>query len=221
VADDHYVIRESLGIILGEAPEVELVAMCSDAMELAATIETSSPQVVVTDIRMPPSGGAEGIRIAERLRETAPEVGVVILSQYAEPAYALGLFQNGTGRRAYLLKERVRDRHELIGAIESVARGGSVIDPAIIDVLIQARVRAAESRLSDLTAREREILAEIATGKSNGSIAEALGLTKRAVEKHVNSILSKLNLPETQDASRRVQATLLFLADEPRDRGVD
>jgi DNA-binding NarL/FixJ family response regulator len=163
---------------------------------------------------MPPSGADEGIRIAARLRETNPEIGVVVLSQYAEPSYALALLEKGTGRRAYLLKERVRNKRDLIGAILAVASGGSVIDPLIVDVLIEARSRAAHSRLSELTPREREVLAEIAAGKSNGAIAESLVLTKRAVEKHVNSIFSKLNLPETQDASRRVKAALIFLSEE-------
>jgi DNA-binding NarL/FixJ family response regulator len=141
---------------------------------------------------------------------------VVVLSQYAEPAYALTLLETGTGRRAYLLKERVRKRGELISAIERVAEGVSVIDPMIVDVLIEARTRAAHSRLAQLTRRERELLAEIATGKSNGAIAESLFLTKRAVEKHVSSIFAKLGLPDTQDVSRRVKATLMFLAEGRR-----
>src|SRR5207302_196329 len=156
----------------------------------------------------------EGTRIAARLRDTHPHIGVVVLSQYAEPAYALSLLEQGTGGRAYLLKERIRDKDELLGAIEAVSKGGSVIDPIIVDVLIASRARAAKSRLAQLTPRERELLAEIAAGKSNGAIAESLVLTKRAVEKHVNSIFSKLDLPENLDVSRRVQATLIFLAEE-------
>jgi DNA-binding NarL/FixJ family response regulator len=166
---------------------------------------------------MPPSRADEGLRVARSLRETHPEIGVVVLSQYAEPAYALGLFDGGTGRRAYLLKERIRDREELVGAIEKVAKGGSVIDPLVVDVLIQARSRASHSRLTALTAREREVLAEIAAGKSNAAVAESLVLSKRAVEKHVNSIFSKLDLPDTEDVSRRVKATLLFLDEEEDD----
>jgi len=214
VAEDSYIIREFLTSTLSAAPEVELAAVCCNAPELERAIELWSPEVVLTDIRMPPSSADEGIRIAAKLRETAPEVGVVVLSQYAEPAYALALLERGTGRRAYLLKERVRKRDELIGAIQQVAQGGSVIDPTIVDVLIQARSRATQSRLSQLTPRERELLAEIASGKSNGAIAQSLFLTKRAVEKHVNAIFSKLDLPETQDVSRRVKATLIFLAEE-------
>lgn len=214
IAEDSYMIREFLVEVLNAAPEIEVVAVCSDAAELQTAIDVWSPEVVLTDIRMPPSGADEGIRIASRLRDSAPEVGVVVLSQYAEPAYALALLEKGTGRRAYLLKERIRAREELIGAIEKVARGGSVIDPAIVDALIEARARAKHSRLSALTPRELELLAEIAAGKSNGAIAESLVLTKRAVEKHVNSIFAKLDLPETQDVSRRVKAALLFLAEE-------
>jgi DNA-binding NarL/FixJ family response regulator len=217
LAEDSYIIREFLTTTLNSAPEVELVAICSNAKELETAIGKWAPEVILTDIRMPPSGADDGIRVAARLRETAPDVGVVVLSQYAEPAYALALLEHGTGRRAYLLKERVRDRAELIGAIQKVAQGGSVIDPAIVDVLIEARSRAAHSRLSQLTPRERELLAEIAAGKSNGAIAESLFLTKRAVEKHVNSIFSKLDLPETQDVSRRVKATLIYLSEEESD----
>lgn len=217
VAEDSYVIREFLTGTLSAAPEIELVAVCTNGKELATAIETWDPEVVLTDIRMPPSGAEEGIRIARRLRSTNPDVGVVVLSQYAEPAYALKLLEEGTGRRAYLLKERIRNKEQLIDAIQAVAQGGSVIDTFIVDILIEARSRAAKSQLSQLTPRERELLAEIAAGKSNGAIAESLVLTKRAVEKHVNSIFSKLNLPETQDVSRRVKATLIFLAEEGLD----
>ena len=217
MAEDAYVIREFLTAAFSSAPEIELVAVCTNGKELEAAIKRWRPDVVVTDIRMPPSGNPEGVRIAAALRDSDPEVGVVVLSQYSEPAYALELFERGTGRRAYLLKERIRDRHELIGAIQTVADGGSVIDPMIVDVLIQARSQAAYSKLAALTPRERELLAEIASGKSNGAISESLYLTKRAVEKHVNSIFAKLELPETQDVSRRVKATLIYLAEEGPD----
>ena len=214
IAEDSYVIRDYLTATLSAAPEVELVAVCSNGEELATAIGTWQPDVILTDIRMPPSGADEGIRIATALRQSNPEIGVVVLSQYAEPSYALALLDASSSRRGYLLKERIRDRHELIKAIETVARGGSVLDPMIVDVLIEARTREAKSQLSELTARELQLLAEIAAGKSNGAIAESLGLTKRAVEKHVNSIFSKLNLPKTDDVSRRVKATLMYLAEE-------
>jgi DNA-binding NarL/FixJ family response regulator len=217
VAEDSYLIREFLVTVLEAAPEVELLAVCRNGRELETAIERWVPEVVLTDIRMPPSETNEGIRIATGLRESHPEIGVVVLSQYAEPSYALALLDNGTGGRAYLLKERIRGREELIAAIEKVASGGSVIDPSIVDVLIQARSRAAHSRLGELTPRERELLAEIAAGNSNGAIAKSLVLSKRAVEKHVNSIFAKLNLPETPDVSRRVKATLIFLVEESGD----
>ena len=216
VAEDSYVIREFLVSTLSAEPGIELVAVCSDGKELESTIAAEHPNVVVTDIRMPPSGGEEGIRVAARLRESDPEIGVVVLSQYAEPAYALALLESGSGRRAYLLKERIRGKGELIGAIEAVARGGSVIDPRIVDVLIAARTRMAQSPLAKLTPRERQLLAEIAEGKSNAAIAASLVLTKRAVEKHINSIFAKLDLTDAQDVSRRVQATLIYLAEEER-----
>lgn len=213
-AEDSYVVREFLASALEAAPEVELVGLCSNGKELDAAISSERPEVVITDIRMPPSGAEEGIRVAARLRETDPGVGVVVLSQYAEPAYAVGLLAEGSGRRAYLLKERIRNRDELVGAIKAVARGGSVIDPTVVDVLIKARTRAARSPLAELTPRERQLLAQIAEGKSNGAIAESLVLTKRAVEKHINAIFAKLNLRETEDVSRRVKATLMYLSEE-------
>jgi DNA-binding NarL/FixJ family response regulator len=212
-AEDSYVIREFLTSTLEAAPEVDLVAVCSNRNELDHAIESLRPDVLVTDIRMPPSGGDEGIAVASALRETNPDVGVVVLSQYAEPQYAVALFEAGSARRAYLLKERIRNRADLIGAVEAVAGGGSVIDPRIVEVLIQARARADRSPLSELTPRELELLGEVAAGKSNGAIAESLVLTKRAVEKHVNSIFSKLDLPEDQDVSRRVKATLIYLSE--------
>jgi DNA-binding NarL/FixJ family response regulator len=214
IAEDAYVIRDFLTTALGACSEVELAAVCTNGKELRSAIETWRPDVVITDIRMPPSGGEEGIQVAAELRESHPQIGVIVLSQYAEPAYAISLLDRGTGRRAYLLKERIRDRDELIAAIETVARGGSVIDPMIVDVLIRARAQAADSRLTELTPRERELLAEIASGKSNGAIARSLYLTKRAVEKHVNSIFSKLDLPDAEEVSRRVQATLIYLAED-------
>jgi len=214
VAEDSYIIREFLLTELNHSPEVEVLAMCRDGRELERAINAWEPDVVVTDIRMPPSGDDEGVRMATRLRHSHPHIGVVVLSQYAEPAYALALLGEGTAGRAYLLKERIHNRQELIDAITAVARGGSAIDPTIVDVLIAARSRAAGSPLVHLTPRERELLAEIASGKSNGAIAESLVLTKRAVEKHVNAIFSKLDLPESPDVSRRVRAALIFLAEE-------
>jgi DNA-binding NarL/FixJ family response regulator len=215
VADHSYLIREFLCSTLRAAPEVELVAVCSNGKELETAVAASRPDVVLTDIPLAPLGTDEGIRVATRLRETSPQTGVVVLTHHTEPRYALALLDRGTTGRAYLVKERVRNREELIEAIQAVARGGSVIDPLIVDLLLQARARARRSALSELTPREYEVLAEIAAGKSNGAIAEALYLTKRAVEKHVNSIFSKLGLRERDDVSRRVKATLVFLAEAP------
>jgi DNA-binding NarL/FixJ family response regulator len=212
VAEDSFLVREGLEQLLRSSSTVEVVASCDDVDSLLEAIERERPDVVLTDIRMPPTRTDEGIRIASRLRETHPEAGVIILSQYSEPSYVLELLELGSDRRGYLLKERVHDRGQVISAIDTVARGGSVIDPKIVEVLVAARTRAERSPLLELTAREREVLAEIASGKSNSAIAESLVLTKRAVEKHINSIFLKLGLAAAEDVSKRVKATLLFLA---------
>lgn len=215
IAEDSYLVREGLRQLLAGAPEVEVVAVCEDAIALVETIDRDGPDVVLSDIRMPPFREHEGIDVAARLRDTHPDVGVVILSQYAEPAYAVELFENGSEGRAYLLKERVGNLAELVAAIEAVAEGRSMIDPKIIDLLMAEHVRSAPSLLDELTAREREVLTEVATGKSNAAIAESLCLTKRAVEKHINAIFMKLNLRESEDTSRRVKAALIYLAEAP------
>ena len=168
---------------------------------------------------MPPSRTDEGIQVAVRLRQLHPEVGVVILSQYAEPRYALKLLETGSEGRAYLLKERVRDSAQLASAIESVAAGESVIDAKVVEVLVAAKARAPRPSLAKLTPREQEVLAEIAQGKSNSAIAKSLVLSKRAVEKHIHSIFFKLGLTEAEDVSRRVRAALLFLAEETAGEG--
>jgi DNA-binding NarL/FixJ family response regulator len=197
---------------------VEVVATVSDFDSLMHAIERESPDVVLTDIRMPPDDTDEGVRAAEILRDSQPEVGVVVLSQYVDPHFALRLFDKGSARRAYILKERVAHRVELVGAIRDVAAGGSRVDPQVVETLVAERNRADRSPLAALTPREREVLSEVAQGKSNASIAGSLFLTKRAVEKHINSIFSKLEMPDETDVSRRVLATLLFLADEPARR---
>jgi DNA-binding NarL/FixJ family response regulator len=216
LADDSLIVREGIQQLLDTQPGVEVVAACGDPDSLIEAVEAAQPDVVVTDIRMPPSNTDEGIRIAHKLRESHPHIGVVVLSQFADASYALALLESGSDGRAYLLKERVRDRSQLMSAISAVAEGGSVIDPKIVEGLVAARARGARSPLSELTPREHEVLAEIAQGKSNTAIAESLVLTKRAVEKHINSIFLKLNLSEAQDVSKRVKATLMFLAD-PRE----
>ena len=213
LADDSLIVREGVGQILAGEPEMRVVASCGDLPSLLAAVETERPDVVVTDIRMPPTSTDEGIRLAALLRETHPEIGVVVLSNYAEPAYALALLESGSEGRAYLLKERVHDRAQLVAAIESVAAGGSMLDSKIVEPLVAAKLRVERSPLAALTGREREVLAEIAKGKSNAAIADTLVLTKRAVEKHINSIFLKLNLSYAEDVSKRVKATLLFLAE--------
>src|SRR3954451_2724007 len=214
VAEDSVIVREGLLQLLAASAPIEVVASCASLPELHDAVESERPDVVLTDIRMPPTHTDEGIRLAAELRERHPEVGVVVLSQFAEPEYVLTLLEAGSDRRGYLLKERVRNRGALVAAIDSVARGGSVIDPKIVEVLVEERARAARSPLTELTEREREVLAEIATGKSNSAIAESLVLTKRAVEKHINAIFMKLGLAVSDDVSKRVKATLIYLAED-------
>jgi len=212
MADDHYLVREGVRRLLETEPDVEVVAVCSDLETLLAAVDAESPDVVVTDIRMPPDNTDEGIQAAERLRGTHPGVGVVVLSQYANPGYALALLDQGSAGRAYLLKERVEDLDELVGAIRAVAEGGSVIDPKVVEALVTARSRRRDSPLEHLTPREREVLGEMAQGKNNAAVANALGLSERAVEKHINSLFGKLALSEEPDAHRRVKAVLVYLA---------
>jgi DNA-binding NarL/FixJ family response regulator len=213
LGEDNLIVREGLEQLLAGSPGIEVVAACGDFESLLEVVEKESPDVVLTDIRMPPSKTDEGIEVAARLRQSHPEIGVVVLSQYSEPAYVLRLLESGSDRRGYLLKERIHNRGELVSAIDAVAQGGSVIDPKIVEVLVDARTRAERSPLSELTPREREVLGEMAAGKSNTAIAESLVLTKRAVEKHINAIFMKLGLATADDVSKRVKATLLFLAE--------
>jgi DNA-binding NarL/FixJ family response regulator len=213
VAEDSLIVREGLQQLLAASPSVQVVAAYSDVEEVLAAVERDRPDVILTDIRMPPSNTDEGVRLADHLRETRPSTGVLVLSQYAEPPYVLALLEHGSDRRGYLLKERLYDRGQLVSAIDTVARGGSVIDPKIVEVLVAAKSRADRSPLAYLTPRERDVLAEMAEGKSDAAIAESLVLTKRAVEKHINSIFTKLGLAASEDVSKRVKATLMFLAD--------
>jgi DNA-binding NarL/FixJ family response regulator len=213
LAEDNVLLRDGVSRLIGAEPELELVGSCGDYDELIDAIEREKPDVVLTDIRMPPTGTDEGIRAAAHLRRTHPDIGVVVLSQYAEPAYALSLLEEGSEGRAYLLKERISDVDQLLQAIREVARGGSYIDPKVVEVLVEARSRAARSPLGRLTPRETEILGEMAQGKNNAAIASTLVLSERAVEKHINSIFSKLGLSEETDTHRRVKAVLLFLSD--------
>jgi DNA-binding NarL/FixJ family response regulator len=214
LAEDSYLVREGVRRLLEHEPDIDLVGVCEDYDSLVEAIAGTEPDVLLTDIRMPPTGTDEGVRAAERLRQLRPEAGVVLLSQYADPAYALAFLEGGTEGRAYLLKERVADLDQLLAAIREVARGGSVIDPKVVEALVAARSRNAQSPLARLTPREREVLALLAEGRSNAAVADGLVLSERAVEKHINSIFAKLGLPEARDAHRRVKAVLLFLADQ-------
>jgi DNA-binding NarL/FixJ family response regulator len=213
VAEDSLLVREGIGKLLEAQEGIEVVAMVADLPALLASVADDAPDVVMTDIRMPPTGTDEGVRAANELRESHPEIGVVVLSQYADPSYALALLDAGSERRAYLLKERVSDPEQITSAIRDVARGGSVIDPKVVEALVAARSRARTSPLTHLTPREREVLAEIAQGRNNAAVGAALGLSERAVEKHISSVFSKLGLSEEPDTHRRVKAVLLYLAE--------
>lgn len=214
LADDSYLVRQALVHVLEGAAGIEVVAVCDDRDAVLRAVERERPGVVVTDIRMPPTDTDEGLQIAARLRRTHPGVGVVVLSQFADPAYGIALLEDGSDHRAYLLKERIGSRDEIIAAIEAVAAGRSVVDAKVVDGLIAERRRAERSRLAELTPREVEVLAYVARGHSNQAIADELVLTKRAVEKHINAIFLKLGLRPAGDVSRRVKATLIYLAEQ-------
>jgi DNA-binding NarL/FixJ family response regulator len=212
LAEDSLIVREGLRQLLAVSPNLDVVAAHGDLDAVIDAVGDDRPDVILTDIRMPPSDTDEGIRLANHLREHHPATGVIVLSQYAEPRYVLDLLEHGSDRRGYLLKERIHDRGQLVSAIDAVARGGSVIDPKIVEVLVDAKAQTEQSPLAELTPRERDVLAQMAEGKSNAAIAESLVLTKRAVEKHINSIFTKLGLAGSEEVSKRVKATLMFLA---------
>ncbi len=213
LADDHYLVREGIRRLLETRPELEVVSVSEDVDSLLAAVDAERPDVVVTDIRMPPGDTDEGIQAAKRLRETHPEIGVVVLSQYATPSYALALLEGGSAGRAYLLKERVTDLEQLEAAIRAVAAGGSVIDPKVVEALVAETARAEESALAQLTPRERDVLREMAEGKTNASIAQALFLTERSVEKVIHSIFLKLGLTWETSVHKRVTAVVLYLSE--------
>jgi DNA-binding NarL/FixJ family response regulator len=213
LAEDHYLVREGLRRLLETQPDLEVAAVCGDLGSLLAAVDAERPDVVVTDIRMPPGGDDEGIQAAERLRETHPEIGVVVLSQYSNPGYALALLEGGSERRAYLLKERVEDLEQLVAAIHGVAEGGSVIDPKVVEALVAESARGEQSLLNQLTPRERDVLREMAEGKNNAAIADMLFLTERSVEKVIHSIFLKLGLTWETAVHKRVRAVILYLAE--------
>jgi len=212
LAEDNYLVREGVLRLLEQEPDIDVVAACEDLPSLVKAIEAEAPEVVLTDIRMPPGNADEGIQVADRVRETNPETGVVVLSQFAAPEYALALLESGADRRGYLLKDRVGDARQLSEAIREVAGGGSVVDPKVVEALVNAR-STRRSPLDDLTPRERETLEEMAQGKTNAAIAASLVITERSVEKVVHSIFQKLGLTWQEDINRRVKAVLLYLAE--------
>ena len=214
LGEDSYLAREGIRRVLEQLDDVEVVGDYDDLETLLAAVQEVRPDVVLTDIRMPPTNTDEGIRFATGLRSSHPEIGVVVLSQHAEAVYATALLEEGSEGRAYLLKERVKDRAELGRAIRTVAEGGSVVDPAVVDGLLKSRRQREASHLDTLTPRELEILGMIAEGRSNAAIADALVVTKRAVERHINAIFMKLDLGDSDDVSRRVKAALVYLAGE-------
>ncbi len=216
LADDSYLARLALKHLLEGVPSMVVVGECEDTVGVAPMVDKERADLLITDIRMPPSNQDEGIRLAARLRETHPALAVIVLSTYSEVAYALKLFESGCDSRGYLLKDRIRNRQQVLDAVVTVTGGGSVTDPTVIEELVRARLGKARSALEELTPRELETLALVAEGRSNADIAEALVLTKRAVEKHVNAIFAKLDLGDPDHVSRRVKAALLYLA----DRGV-
>jgi DNA-binding NarL/FixJ family response regulator len=213
LAEDHYLVREGVRGLLASQPDLEVVAACGDLDSLLAAVEAEHPDVVVTDIRMPPGNSDEGIQAAARLRTSDPNVGVVVLSQYATPTYALALLESGSEGRSYLLKDRIQDVEQLASAIRAVAEGGSVIDPKVVEALVGENTRAEESPLSQLTPRERDVLREMAIGKSNAAIGEALFLTESSVEKVIHSIFHKLGLTWEPSIHKRVKAVILYMAE--------
>jgi DNA-binding NarL/FixJ family response regulator len=212
LADENLIARAGVARILAADPRMNVVASCDSLPSLLVAIESERPDVLLTDVRLAPTSTDEGIRLAAQLREQRPEIGVLVLSNDAKPADALALLKPGSDGRAYLLKDRIYDGAQLVAAVDLVAAGGSVLDSRIVASLRATKLRVEQSPLAELTARERDVLAEIAKGDSNAAIAATLFLSKRAVEKHINSIFLKLNLTFAEDISKRVTATLVFLA---------
>jgi len=213
LAEDHLIVREGVRRLLETRDDVEVAAACGDLDSLLAAVDAEEPDVVLTDIRMPPGNTDEGIQAAKRLRETHPDLGVVVLSQYASPSFALALLEGGSAGRSYLLKERVQDVEQLVSAIRTVAEGGSVIDPKVVEALVAENARGEESRLDQLTPRERDVLREMAAGRSNAAIGETLFLAERSVEAVIHSIFLKLGLSWETSVHKRVKAVILYLGE--------
>jgi DNA-binding NarL/FixJ family response regulator len=214
IAEDSYLVREGIRRIVEAEPDLEVAALCGDLKSLLEAVEVFRPDVVLTDIRMPPDGADEGIRAAALLRDSHPRVAVLVLSQHDEPEYALGLLDRGARGRGYLLKERLLDQNHLAAAIREVAGGGSVIDEQVVQTLVRARSRPELSPVAALTRRETQVISEMAQGRNNEAIATALHLSVASIEKHINLIFSKLGLSGEQEIHRRVKAVLMFLSDQ-------
>ena len=219
IADDNLLVREGIVRVLERVRDLRLVGVADEYDSLLRMIDEQKPDVVLTDIRMPPSHRMEGIEVADRLHDSNPATGVIVLSQYADPQYALALLKRGAARRGYLLKDRSGNRDELANAIRQIAAGGSVIDAQVVEELVEARRADEHSLLQSLTPREHEVLAQVASGKSNAAIARSLMVSKRAVERHIGAIFDKLGLPDEAEASRRVVAALVYLAERHRAAG--
>jgi DNA-binding NarL/FixJ family response regulator len=208
-ADDNYLVREGVTSLLAEVEDVEVVAVATDVPSLMREVDRTSPDVVLTDIRMPPTQTNEGIAAARGIRSAYPGVGIVVLSQYVEEDYVFELLADGVAGLGYLLKERVTDLGELVRALREVARGGSVLDPVVVEALVARRRH--DAPLLGLTDREREVLHEMAAGRNNATIAKALYMSDRAVEKQIGSLFQKLGLVDEHEVSRRVMAVLAYL----------
>jgi DNA-binding NarL/FixJ family response regulator len=209
VADDAFLVREGLLRAVSRSDAVEVVGSAENLDELRAVVDQTEPDVVITDIRMPPTRTDEGLRIAIELRKTHPDIAVILLSDHAKRSYALELFADGAARRGYLLKERIADETYLLESVEAVAEGRPMLDSKIVELVVGAKGRE-QSHLDDLSEREREVLALVAEGSSNAAIAKRLVITRRAVERHINAIFAKLELEDTSAVNRRVLAALLY-----------
>lgn len=210
-ADDNFLVREGISALLTEASEVDLVETVVDPVNLLRAVAEHKPDAVLTDIRMPPTFTTEGIDAAKQIRADHPSTGVVVLSQYVEEEYAFDLLSDGVAGLGYLLKERVTQLDELVRALYDVARGGSVLDPTVVERLLARKTKDSQSPLLRLTGREREVLQEMAAGRSNAATSKALFMSERAVEKHVSAVFQKLGLADESDVNRRVMAVLAFL----------
>jgi DNA-binding NarL/FixJ family response regulator len=214
LAEDSLLVREGIRDILDRDDRIDLVGVFGDAPSVLGSVERDPPDVVITDIRMPPTMTAEGIEIANQLRESHLELGVLVLSQYADAAYVSSLFEHGSQGRGYLLKDGIGDPDQLVAAVTTIAGGGSVVDPRVVESLVTARTRE-PSPLDELTSRELEVLELVTAGKSNKAIAEQLVITKRAVEHHISAIFTKLELGDEAEVHRRVRAVLVYLSAQP------